>query len=326
MILDEPLGRGDLLVLDGAIGSEVERLGARMDAIAWCGLANRDHPDIVRQVHAEYLRAGANIVTANTFATCRHVIAANGDGDACRSVTASGVQLCREAIDEVGADRPVAVAGSMSNQVAWIPGTLSPDPAHAPTPETEAANYREHAEVLAEAGADLLLLEMMQDVDHASRLVEAASTVGLPLWIGISCSITPNGEAVAWDQHLEEPAHHLDPSQPSQRRRLPLSRVVEAMLDCHPQVMGIMHSRSTSVQTGLDAIRERWSGPLMAYPESTNHHAVDPATFAKHCQTWADSGVQIIGGCCGTTIDHIRTMVNEITGELDRGPEFKTET
>ena len=312
MVLDDYLRQGQLVVLDGAIGGEIERQGARMDAIAWCGLANRNHPDIVRKVHADYLRAGANIATANTFATCRHVLAATGSGDEAAAITRAGVRLCREAIDEVAPDRPVAVAGSMSNQVAWVPGTFSPDPRYAPAPGDATANYREQAEALAEAGADFILLEMMQDVDWASRLAEAARSVGLPLWIGMSCSVTPDGQAVAWDQHLEEPAHHMDPNHQRRANALPLTDVIGAMLAFEPQVMGIMHSGSSSMQAGLDELARHWSGPRMAYPESTNQHTVDPATFTENCRAWVDSGVQVIGGCCGTTVEHIRTMVDEL--------------
>ena len=314
-MIQSALEQGELLILDGAIGSEIKRLGGDMDATAWCGLANRDHPDVVREVHAGYLRAGANIVTANTFATCRHVLAPSGAAADAPAISAAGVRLCREAIDLVAPERPVAVAGSMSNQMAWIPGTFSPDPRYAPSPVDESANYREYAEALAEAGADMLLLEMMQDITHASRLAEAASTAGLPLWIGISCSVSPDGDAVAWDMHLEEPATHIHAEHERSDAFMPLTQVIDAMLAFDPQVMGIMHSGSVSMQTGLDAVRERWPGPLLAYPESTNHHWVKPAAFAANCRSWVEAGVQVIGGCCGTTVNHIQTMVEEV-GDL----------
>ena len=198
----------------------------------------------------------------------------------------------------------------MSNQVAWTPGTFSPDQQYEPSPREASVNYREQAEALAEAGADFILLEMMQDIDHASRLAEAASSVDLPLWIGISCSVTPDGEAVAWDQHLEEPVNKIDPAHQRRTQPIPLGDVIRAMTTFEPQVMGIMHSGSSSMPAGLDELARHWSGPRMAYPESTNHHSVDPSTFAANCGAWVAGGVQVIGGCCGTTVEHIRTMVN----------------
>ena len=129
MVLDQKLASNDVIVLDGAIGSEIERLGGKMDAAAWCGVANRLHPDTVRRVHEAYLEAGADVITANTFATCRHVLEAAGYGDETVAINRRAVELAREARDRVAPDRPVAIAGSMSNNVAWLPGTVGADPA-----------------------------------------------------------------------------------------------------------------------------------------------------------------------------------------------------
>ncbi len=67
MILDEKIAHGDVIVLDGATGTEIERLGAKMDSAAWCAIANMNHPEKVRQVHESYMRAGADVITTNTF-------------------------------------------------------------------------------------------------------------------------------------------------------------------------------------------------------------------------------------------------------------------
>ena len=71
MILDDKLRNQEIIVLDGAVGSEIERFGGAMSSSAWCGVANKTHPEVVRRVHEEYIRAGADVVTANTFATNR---------------------------------------------------------------------------------------------------------------------------------------------------------------------------------------------------------------------------------------------------------------
>ena len=132
----------------------------------------------------------------NTFATCRHVLEGAGFGDETVAVNRRAVELAREARDRVAPDRAVAVAGSMSNTVAWLPGTVGPDFAHLPSPEQEAANYREMADILAEAGCDLLVMEMMMDVERAMRVTEAALATGLPVWVGISTS--PGSRSEQW--------------------------------------------------------------------------------------------------------------------------------
>jgi|TARA_B100000315_G_scaffold260759_1_gene324909 homocysteine S-methyltransferase len=315
MILDDRLSKQEIIVLDGAIGSEIDRLGGVMDAAAWCGVANKTHPDVVRRVHAEYIRAGADVVTTNTFATCRHVLAGAGLGDEAASITGTAVKLARDAVNEVAPDRPVAVAGSMSNNRAWIPGTFSPDARFLPTREEEAANYREMAEALAAAGVDLILMEMMRDIDRASLATAAAVETGLPVWIGVSCSLLADGSAGAWDMHTEEPAERLAADHARSEAK-PLAPLIEALMSFEPQVMGVMHSTVDAMGAGLEVLFEHWHGPVMAYPEAAAAHAVEPAPFAAHCREWVEGGVQIIGGCCGTTIEHIRAMVEALPDDI----------
>jgi len=317
MILDNKLSNKEIIVLDGATGSEIARLGAAMNSSAWCGVANKTHPDIVRQVHEEYIRAGADVVTANTFSTSRHVLASAGLADETVSINARAVELAREAVNNVSPERPIAVAGSMSNMRAWIPGTVSPDPRFLPTPEEEFNNYQEVAQTLAKSGVDLILMEMMTDIDRSSMAISAAVETGLPVWIGTSCTLRDDGSASVWNQHSEEPATRLSPDHLKSEDKS-YDTLIEAMLSFQPQVMGVMHSTIETTNAGLQTLFEHWQGPVMAYPETSSEvrkgisDKVEPAIFAAHCHDWVESGVQIIGGCCGTTIKHIRAMVNEL--------------
>ena len=317
MILDNKLSNKEIIVLDGATGTEIARLGAAMNSSAWCGVANKTHPDIVRQVHEEYIRAGADVVTANTFSTSRHVLASAGLADETVSINARAVELAREAVNNVSPERPIAVAGSMSNMIAWIPGTVSPDLRFLPTPEEEFNNYREVAQTLAKSGVDLILMEMMRDIDRSSLAISAAVETGLPVWIGTSCTLRDDGSPSVWNQHSEEPATRLSPDHLKSEDKS-YDTLIEAMLSFQPQVMGVMHSTIETTNAGLQTLFEHWQGPVMVYPETSSEvrkgisHKVEPAIFAAHCHDWVESGVQIIGGCCGTTIEHIRAMVNEL--------------
>ena len=308
MILDEKLASGDAVVLDGAIGSEIARLGGAMHDAAWCGVANRTHPDIVRRVHETYLEAGADVATANTFATCRHVLAAADLAAEAAAITREAVGLAKEAVQRVAPERPIAVAGSMSNMLAWQPGTLSADLRYLPDADRESADYLELATALADGGADVLVLEMMRDVEHASRLAAAAASTGLPVWIGISCSLASDGRVTAWNMRDEEPAERLAEDHPTDTPD-PLEDVIDAMLQFSPQVVGIMHSTVPAIDAGLRVLAERWSGPVMTYPEATNQNVIAPRDLAAHGRRWVDAGVQIVGGCCGTTVEHIRDLV-----------------
>ena len=317
MILDNKLSNKEVIVLDGATGSEIARLGAEMNSSAWCGVANKTHPDIVREVHEEYIRAGADVVTANTFSTSRHILASAGLADETVSINTRAVELAREAVHNVSPERPIAVAGSMSTMRAWIPGTVSPDPRFLPTPEEEFNNYQEVAHTLAKSGVDLILMEMMSDIDRSTLAISAAMETGLPVWIGTSCTLSDDGSVSAWNQHSEEPATRLSPDHLRAEDKS-YDTLIEAMLPFQPQVMGVMHSTLETTNAGLQTLYEHWQGPIMAYPETSSEvrkgisEQVEPSSFASHCHNWVDSGVQIIGGCCGTTIEHIRAMVNEL--------------
>jgi methionine synthase I (cobalamin-dependent) len=111
--------------------------------------------------------------------------------------------------------------------------------------------------------------------------------------------------------HTEEPANKLADDH-ARLEIKPLAPLIEAMMSFEPQVMGIMHSTVDAVGAGLEVLSQHWRGPVMAYPEAARGHAVEPAVFAAHCRDWVEGGVQIIGGCCGTTIEHIRAMVGAL--------------
>ena len=316
MILDNKLSNKEVIVLDGATGSEIARLGAEMNSSAWCGAANKTHPEIVLQVHEEYIRAGADVVTANTFSTSRHILASAGLADETVSINARAVELAQEAVHNVSPERPIAVAGSMSNMRAWIPGTVSPAARFLPTPEEEFNNYQEVAQTLANSGVDLILMEMMTDIDRSSMAISAAVETGLPVWIGNSCTLRDDGSASVWNPHSEEP-QRLSPDHIKSEDKS-YETLIEAMLSFQPQVMGVMHSTIETTNAGLQTLFEHWQGPVMAYPETSSEvkngisDQVEPAIFAEHCHEWVENGVQIIGGCCGTTIEHIRAMVDEL--------------
>src|SRR6516165_4204303 len=137
--LQQRLDRGDVVILDGAMGTELQRRGVPMDGIAWSAAALATHPEAVRGVHEDYLRAGAEVLITNSFAASRHVLEATGLGERVAELNRRSVALAREAIAKVAADRPVWVAGSISTFVPW--GDYRPQPA----PGAARASYREQA-------------------------------------------------------------------------------------------------------------------------------------------------------------------------------------
>ena len=124
--LNERIEAGEVIILDGAIGTELERRGAPMNTEAWCARVTQDTPDLVRELHEDYIRAGADVITVNTFSAARHVLEAAGLGEAVAEINTRAVELAREARDRVAADRHIAVAGSISTYVSGNSGFQNP--------------------------------------------------------------------------------------------------------------------------------------------------------------------------------------------------------
>lgn len=289
--LERRMGEGEVVVLDGATGTELEKRGVPMDDAAWCATALVTHPGTVREVHEDYIKAGADVVITNTFPTSRHVLGPAGLGDRFRELNELAVELAKQA-RENAAERPVYLAGSISTFSARLDDALQP-------PEEEArANYREQAEVLAEAGVDLIALEMLRDVRQAGYAVEGAVATGLPVWAGFSCKLRDDGTVVLLDgentlaEALEE---------------MPLSGV---------SVVSVMHTLVEDTPAALDQAARGWDGLVGAYPHAGRFvmpnwqftDEISPRGFADEALRWLDAGARAIGGCCGIGPEHIMAL------------------
>jgi S-methylmethionine-dependent homocysteine/selenocysteine methylase len=242
-------------------------------------------------VHEDYIGAGAEVIITNTFATARHVLEPAGMGERFRELNTRAVALANEA-RENAAEGEVFVAGSISTFTARY------DYSYEPRAERARANYREQAEVLAESGADLIALEMMRDLEQTTYALEAAVTVGLPVWVGFSCKTTNDGTVVLWD------GEHT------------LVEALETIPPLGASLVAIMHTLTEDTPAALREVTERWSGPVGAYPHSgefvmPNWQFVDmisPEDFAAEAHGWLETGTRLIGGCCGIGPEHIRLL------------------
>ena len=303
--LEQRLDAGDIIILDGAIGTELQLRGAPMDGMAWCAVATKNQPDTLRGLHEDYIRAGADVITSNTYSSCRHVLDAAGLGDETVAINRRAVELAREARDAV-ADRPVWIAGALSCFTAGLDYEKRPDA------EQAKANYREQAQIMADAGADLIVLEMMLHSGRARAAVEGAVSTGLPVWVGFSCRRGDDGTVLMYP-HSGDVETFAD--------------VIPLVLEAGGSVAGVMHSTVEDTAPALDVLREQWRGPLLAYPESGEEFTmpiwhyeerVTPDDLAAACEDWVAMGVQIVGGCCGTRTDHIRAVRERMQAQLPK--------
>jgi homocysteine S-methyltransferase len=300
MVLQDRLRQGEVIILDGATGTELEKRGVAMDGVAWSAAALIMQPDTVRQVHEDYIRAGADIIITNSFSTARHVLEPAGLGDRVRALNIRSVELAKEARQNAAAGREVFIAGSISTFNAHNQRSYQP------SVEQARANYREQADILAEAGADLLMMEMMIDLEQTTAAVQAAVAAGLPVWIGFSCRIGDDGTVMLLD------------------REHSLAEALEVIPPLGGAGVTIMHTLTEDVLPALQVVRQKWPGPVGAYAHSgkfimPNWQFVDmisPEDYAAEAEKWVEAGAQVIGGCCGVGPEHIRLLKERLPKQL----------
>ncbi len=287
---DALMGRmhaGERILIDGATGTEVERRGVPQLENAWNGGGALSHPDIVRDVHEDYIRHGAEIIISNTFATHRHALRDAGVEDDFEAYNRRGVELAIEARDRMNSP-DVLVAGGISY---W-----SFTDNHPPL-ETLRHDATQQAAIMAQAGADLLMLEMMVDTDRMLVTLEAAQSTGLPVWVGLSCAADDTGTMCLFNGDR-------------------LADVLAELKDRDVPLVSIMHTEVEDVDACLDVVAEHWSGLVGVYAHSGDfvdskwifESTISPEDYAAATSQWLQRGINMVGGCCGTRTEHIAAL------------------
>ncbi len=292
------LDAGAVILLDGATGTELQRRGASMDQDAWCGPATLEHERLLTEIHADYIAAGAEVITANTFASSRLMLSGAGLADRVEEINRRAVEAALRARDAATGDEPVIVAGSLSHMLPLTEGTAITDADAIPGDAEIEAAFQELAGILARSGCDLIILEMMYCPRRIRFALDAALATGLPVWFGFSARRAPDGRVLSFCPHAD----------------LPLDDVTALIPAKGVDAAGVMHSGADLTDESLRATRARYGGPLMAYPDSGHFEMPDwrfvdimsPERFGAYCADWIRSGVQIIGGCCGLAVEHIK--------------------
>lgn len=296
MSIEERLAEGELVIIDGAMGTELERRGVPMDALAWSGAAVIEYPEVVVAAHRDYIDAGAEAIIANTFGMSPFMLGATRYRDRAEEGLRQAVRLARQACRELG--RPdVAVVGSISTMTPGGDISSSFEPM---TPDQAHAGFAQMMRVFEEEGADAVALEMMQDVVRAPIAMAVAKQSKLPVWLGVCCARAKDDDTlVAFDFP-----------------DIAFADVLDCLLPMEPDVVNVMHSDVNVTPDALEMVKARWSGPLGVYPESgyftmPNWQFVDvisPDRFVAEAHKWIAQGVRMIGGCCGLGPEHIHAL------------------
>ncbi|MCP4600150.1 MAG: radical SAM protein [Proteobacteria bacterium] len=301
--LEDRLKENEIIVLDGAMGTELQARGVPMHNNVWSGQALKAHGEVIRNIHEDYIRAGADVIVTNTFSANRYLLEPCGFGDDIEPMNRLAVELAERARQEA-AERPVAIAGSISGFMA------RPDDPEWLDPKRVRACVREQAEILAEAGVDLIALEMMERVELVIPTVEAALETGLPVWVGCSArSHSDKPNLTAYDYPDRD-----------------FGELLDAVTGLECAVVNIMHSKVQDTGHGIDMLRKRFSRVIGAYPNSGHFKmpnwqfegVISPDDFVGTAKQWIAKGAQLIGGCCGLGPEHIRRLKNQLPKRLSK--------
>lgn len=292
--LAERLQAGPALLLDAAMGSDLDRRGLPTTLPLWSAVGLMERPDLVQAIHRDNLAAGADIVTTNTFrSTARTLRKAGLDEATSDELDRLAVHLAIAARDEAG----------RSN--ALIAGSIAPlDECYEPTFETPddvaLAEHAAQARNLAAAGADFLMIETMPTIREAVLATQAALQTGLPVTVGFVCEATPAPGGAARLMSGESLAEAV------------------AVLRPYPVAMIFANCAAPSViSSALRQLRALTELPIGGY---ANVGQVDsdvgwnPAgalggdAYAAAAAEWLDLGARVIGGCCGTHPEHTRAL------------------
>ncbi len=306
------LAAKEVVILDGAVGTQLQSMGVPMNTFAWAAEALHSHPFTVRRMHEDYITAGCDVITVNSYASARHNLEPLGQADLMTELNLRAVMLAQDARERAAGDRPVWIAGSVSN----FGLTTGAEPysegdfdryfgrRNAITEKQSRANLREQAEILAEAGVDFLLAESTGSDAHRHWVVEACVATGLPVWAGFRCHQKSDDPTVRIGYVSEEPLADTLPG-------------VMALGACG---IAIFHSFPSTTEASLPIVRGLWDGPIAVYPEGEREDYVDtyrdateavhvtPEEFLAFAKGAVAGGVQVVGGCCGIELEHIRPL------------------
>ncbi len=278
------------VLCDGAMGT---MLYARGVFIHRCyDELNLSQPDLIRAVHEEYLQAGAEIVETNTFGGNRYRLQRHGLQDQMRAMNLAGAQLARQAVEQLH---------EKTATQAYVAGSVGPigvqiEPLGKVAFEEARAAFAEQIRALAEGGVDLLAIETMTSLSEAHQAILAAREAA------------PDLPVIAM-MTIDEEGNTLDGSSPETAARKLTEWGADA-IGCN------CSAGPATILSAIERMRTATSLPLAAMPNAGMPRAVDgrniylcsPEYMASFVRKFAQAGVQFIGGCCGTTPNHIRAM------------------
>lgn len=285
--LSSKLSSDEPVILDGGMGTEIKRRGIASGSSELSVAAMVDSPDAIRQVHEDFIQAGAEVIITNTYICNTGKLARIGWDES--GMVRINEMAAKAALDARSAfpDRDIAIAGSLGP----LSQSYNPDAVH--PYEKCLADYREQARVLAGAGVDVILVETCTKIHEAVAGVTAAIELGMPAWAGFV--VDEQGRVKSGESILDAQA---------------------AVKEAGASVMFANCSQIPEITAAFKVLSGNEQMPLGAYAQGAVYEgtgwdfeeSMSPEQYLAHAEGWARLGARAIGGCCGTTPDHIRAL------------------
>ena len=286
------------VLLDGGMGRELGFRGVEISQLIWSAQALLDAPEVVRDIHADYIAAGADVITTNTYCTLRSHLDKAGVGDRYEELNRLAGQLAVDARD--AASRPALIAGSLAPMFE----SYRPDMV-LPTAESEPV-YREQAEILADTSICSYARRCRSRMKRSPRRGQRAST-GKPVWVSFNLHPTRHGHLRSGETIAEAVAA---------LEGVPVSGFLANC--CMPELIDV--GMPELVQTGA-AYVGGYANTFLPTPddwsleENDLHNLRDdlePPAYLGFVESWLAKGATVVGGCCGTRPAHIRLMAEAL--------------
>ena len=292
------LDTNGIVVLDGGIGGELEKIGAIMDKDLWCGKCSMNNPDKLLNVHENYINAGVDVITTNTYATTPISMKEYGYENLTNELNKKSVEIAKQAVNN--SDREIAVAGSVSTSGSWDKleqNQLKP-------------GFTEHLKILSDAGVDLIILEAMTAKNlTVETIIECSLQINLPIWLSISCALNKDDEKLmhGYQENIDNSkAKFYDD----------FAKSIQQFSSVHKGPILVAHSDIKVTKNAVKTIKENHKGIIGAYPNNGYFEKpkwklvenISPTDYLNEAKSWVSNGAQIIGGCCGVGPDLIKAI------------------
>lgn len=304
------------VLLDGAMGTELARRGFALTPPLFSARALLESVELVEQIHADYIRAGAQVITTNSFGLHMHTLAKAGLVGRARELTERSVFAVERA-------RQLAASEDPTRELGWakirIAGSLPPSRPGNHSRDVALAEQRTLAAMLVELGVDLLLLETHTTIAEIAISLEAVAELDVPIWLSVVAgapgSARPDGTRLIGGESFDALVEHVNQAK------------VDALLINCTQIDAV-----PAALRSLESTRARAGGlvetlPLGLYPhigrrswDGTWHDRfLEPDVYAAQIQAWIRDrpAFELVGACCGSTPEYVAALQSRLQPDRD---------